>query len=397
LMLAELALGRRGRGDAPSSIANVARASGASRRWAWVGIIGAATAFLILSFYAVIGGWAVTYAVKTLVDGLPAGAPAVEARFAAFLDSPGQMMLFHAAFLGAVAVVVQRGVSRGIEATMKVLMPVLAVLLVALAAYSMSTGDAGAAIRFLFEPDFGALDGKAILDALGLGFFSIGVGIGILLTYEAYSPEGVDLKHAAVAVVVGDTAISVLAGLAIFPIVFANNIDPSSGADLAFVSIPLAFDAMPGGRWAAIAFFLLLAIAALGSAVSMLEAVVAVLSTRRRWSRTAGTIAAAGACFVAGLATVFSFNHLSEVHPLGFVDRYAEATIFDLLDDMTSQLLLPVGGLALAVLVGWVLPDRFLGDELGLAGWPRRGLRLVLKVVAPVLIVAAAGASIASS
>jgi NSS family neurotransmitter:Na+ symporter len=277
---------------------------------------------------------------------------------------------------------------------MKVMMPLLAVLLLALAVYSTSTGDAGEALRFLFVPDLDSLSGRGVLDALGLGFFSIGVGLGILLTYAAYSPPSTGLKSAALASVAGDTAISLLAGLAIFPVVFANDVDPASGPGLAFVSLPLAFDAMPGGRWAATAFFAMLAIAALGSAISMLEAVVAVIDRRLGWARRRGTLVSATACFVVGLATVLSFNRWASFHPLASIGRYADATVYDLLDDLTSQVLLPLGGLAFAVFVGWVLPARLLATELRLGGRPLRGLRLTLRVVAPTLVVGATMAAL---
>lgn len=394
MMLAEFAIGRRGRADAATSIEVTARSEGASARWALVGVLGALTAFLILSFYAVIGGWAVFYALTTLTDGLPQGTAAVTDRFEDLLASAPTMTSFQAVFLTAVAVVVVRGVQRGIETTMKVLMPVLAVLLVALAGYSMSTGDASQALRFLLVPDFGSLSGRGILDALGLGFFSIGVGLGILLTYAAYSPVAVGLKGAAVASVAGDTAVSLLAGLAIFPVVFANDLDPASGPGLAFVSLPLAFDAMPGGRWAATLFFAMLAIAALGSAISMLEAVVALLDRRLGWSRRRGAAVAAMACYVTGLATVFSFNHWADVHPLRQMSRYADATVYDLLDDATSQVLLPLGGVALAVFVAWAIPPRLLGRELHLRGLPLTGLWLTLRFVAPALVLTAAAVSL---
>ncbi|MCC6226786.1 MAG: sodium-dependent transporter [Microthrixaceae bacterium] len=389
LMLAEFALGRRGRADAATSIEAVARAEGRSPRWAVVGVLGATTAFLILSFYAVIGGWTLAYTVDVLRKGLPSGSVAVTDRFDHFLGSPARMVLFQALFLAAVALVVNRGVQRGIERSMRVLMPLLAVLLVALAGYSMSTGDAGEALRFLFVPTIDDLDGRAVLDALGLGFFSIGVGLGILLTYAAYSPPAVGLRSAAVVSVATDTAISLLAGLAVFPVVFANGIDPGSGPGLAFVSLPLAFDAMPGGRWAAATFFAMLAIAALGSAISMLEAVVAVVGRRVGWGRRRAVVAAACVCFVVGLASVLSFNRWADVHPLAMVGRYVDATIFDLLDEVTSRLLLPLGGLVLAVFCAWVLPARVLGAELDLGGWPLVGLRLALRFVAPGVIVAA--------
>lgn len=396
MMLAEFAIGRRGRADAATSIEVAAISESVSPRWRVVGVLGAVTSFLILSFYAVIGGWAVFYASDTLLQGLPDDPAGVRDQFDGLLGSPARMAAFQAVFLGAVALVVHRGVQRGIEASMKILMPVLAALLAALAVFSMSTGDARETLRFLFVPDMDALSGRGVLDALGLGFFSIGVGLGILVTYAAYSPPSVGLKAAAVTSVAGDTAVSLLAGLAIFPVVFANELDPASGPGLAFVSLPLAFDAVPGGRWAATAFFTLLAIAALGSAISMLEAVVAMLARRAGWSRARGTALAAVACFVVGLATVLSFNHWAGIHPLGGITRYADATVFDLLDDLTSQVLLPLGGFAIALFAAWAMPKRFLGRELVLRGVPLAGLRLMLRFVAPLLVVVAAVVSLLS-
>lgn len=396
LMLAEFAIGRRGRADAPTSIATVAESAGATKRWATVGVLGAVTSFVILSFYAVIGGWALHYAVDTLWSGLPQGAVAVERGFDDFLASAWHMAAFQVLFLGLVTAVVVRGVQSGIEQSMKVLMPALAVLLVALAAYSLATGAAGEAMRFLFVPNFSDLDGKAVLDALGLGFFSIGAGLGILLTYASYSPPGVNLRSAAIVSVLGDTAISLIAGLAIFPVVFANNLDPASGPGLAFVSLPLAFEAMPGGRWAAVMFFTMLTIAALGSAVSMLEAVVAPLARWSHRSRSSATLVAAATCAVAGFSTVLSFNNWSDVHPLGFLGRYANATIYDLADDATSEFLLPLGGLLIAALVGWIIPSRLLKEELGMKGLPLAAMRFALRWIAPAVIFAAVAASITS-
>ena len=390
LMLAEFALGNRGRGDAASSVETIAAKESVSKRWAIFGLLGAFTSFLILSFYAVVGGWTLTYAADTAVRGIPPEPAGVSDRFDSLLASPGRMALFQALFLSAVAAVVMRGVQRGIETSMKVLMPLMMGLLVAVAVYSMRNGDAGETMRFLFVPDTDQLTGRGVLDALGLGFFSIGVGLGILITYAAYSPPQVDLKRVAVMSIVADTAVSLVAGLAVFPIVFGNGLDAGSGPGLVFESLPVAFATMPAGRVVATAFFALLAIAALGSAISMLEAVVAVLDRRLGWARRRAVTTAAGACFVAGLATVLSFNRWDDIHLLGGVARYSEATIYDLLDDATSQLLLPLGGLALAVFTGWVLTDHVLGEELELRGWPLAGLRLMLRAVAPLTIVAAA-------
>ncbi|MDG2112008.1 MAG: sodium-dependent transporter [Actinomycetota bacterium] len=395
LMLAEFAIGHRGQADAATSVETVAAVESASRKWGLFGFLGAATSFLILSFYAVVGGWTLTYAVETLFSGLPSNSASVTGRFDALLAFPGRMAFFQALFLCAVALVVVRGVQRGIESSMKILMPLMMLMLLALAVYSMRNGDAVETMRFLFVPDFDDLTGRGVLDALGLGFFSIGVGLGILLTYAAYSPQFVDLKTVAVTSVAVDTVVSLVAGLAVFPVVFANDLDAASGPGLVFESLPLAFGTMPAGRLVATAFFALLAIAALGSAISMLEAVVAVLDRRLGWSRRRSVSVGATSCFVAGLATVFSFNRWDDVHPLGGIGRYSKATVYDLLDEATSQLLLPLGGLALAVFTGWVLSDRLLGDELGLGRFALAGLRLMLRVVAPVTIVAAAVVSIA--
>jgi NSS family neurotransmitter:Na+ symporter len=394
LLLAEFAIGHRGQADAATSMEVVAIEESASPRWRFFGLLGAVTAFLILSFYAVVGGWTLTYAFDTLIGGLPSGSEDVSRSFDDLMASPGRMATFQALFLGLVALVVIRGVQKGIESAMKVLMPLMALLLVALTIYSLRNGAASEAFRFLFVPEFGDLTGRGVLDALGLGFFSIGVGLGILLTYAAYSPPDADLKTVAVASVVADTVISFMAGLAVFPIVFANDLDAASGPGLVFETLPVAFGTMPAGRVVAGAFFALLTVAALGSAISMLEAVVAVLDRRLNWSRPFSVAVSASTCFVAGLATVFSFNEWSEFHPFGWMERYSDATVYDLLDDATSQLMLPAGGLAIAIFTGWILSDRLLRDELQLSGVALLGLRWTLRVIAPVTIAAAAGISL---
>jgi neurotransmitter:Na+ symporter, NSS family len=267
------------------------------------------------------------------------------------------------------------------------------VLLVTLAVYSMIAGDAESALRFLFVPEFGELTSRGVLDALGLGFFSIGVGLGLMITYASYSPPGVNLRQIAVTSVLADSTVSVVAGLAVFPIVFANGLDPASGPGLVFVSLPLAFAEMPLARVAAVGFFLLLFVAAAAAAVSMLEGVVAVLGHRMHWSRKRGVAVATSTCFAVGLATVFSFNHWSGWHPLGMIDRFANSTVFDLLDEATSNLMLPLGGLALAVFTGWVLERRWVDEALILRPPGQRLLRFALRYIAPSAIVAATIAS----
>jgi NSS family neurotransmitter:Na+ symporter len=391
LLLAEFAIGRRGRGDAAASIAAVAAACGASPRWAWLGLGGIVTGLLILSFYSVIGGWALAYALETPIAGLDDPSPErAAARYAELLASPWRMTAYHAAFMLVTALIVARGVGRGIETACKVLMPALAMLLVGLAAYATTSGGLAPTLRFMFRVDPEALTARAALEALGLGFFSIGVGLGLMVTYAAYADEAIDLRRAAVAAVVADTVISFLAGFAVFPLVFAHGLDPASGAGLVFITLPLAFGATPLGTVAATAFFVLLVFAALASAISMLELAASLLARRRGWSRPRAAAVPAIACFTGGLVTVLSFNLWSGWHPLGFVPGLASATAFDLLDQLTSNVLLPLGGLGLALFAGRVMPAALLSEQLRLGPPRTRRLRRLLAWVVPAGILAAA-------
>ena len=384
LMFAEFAIGRRGRGDAATSIATIATAHGANPAWALAGLLGVVTAFLILSYYSVIGGWTVAYAAETAFRGLAGTEPgAVQARFDAFLASPFRLAAYHAAFMGLAAAIVARGVSGGIETAAKLLMPILGVLMVGLAIYSIIEGDVASTLRFLFKLDTRHLTAQAALDALGLGFFSIGVGLGLMITFAAYAPADINLAEVAVVSVLADTAISLLAGFAVFPIVFAHGLDPAAGPGLVFVTLPLAFADMPFGVVAAFAFFVLMFVAALASAISMLELSVALLMRRLGWSRLRSSLVATGACFLTGLTTVLSFNVWAEWHPLAVLSGFAQATIFDLLDYLTSNLLLPIGGFAIALFAGWVVPVRALTAELGLSPAGAALLCAILRYVVP--------------
>jgi NSS family neurotransmitter:Na+ symporter len=390
LMFAEFAIGRRGRGDAAASIAAVAAAHGASRRWAAAGVLGVVTGFLILSFYSVIGGWTIAYAVETAAVGLAGTEPqAVQVRFDALLSSPWRLIAYHAVFMGATCAVVMRGVGSGIESAVKVLMPALFLLLLVLAGYGVAEGDVAATLRFLFHFDAEQVTARTAIEALGLGFFSIGVGLSLMITYAAYAPAKVDLREVALVSAIADTVISFLAGFAVFPILFAHGLDPAAGAGLVFVILPLAFADMPFGAAAAVGFFLLLFVAALASAISMLEINVALLRRRFGRSRRWSAVAVAGSCFVGGLATVFSFNLWSDWHPLAALPGFERATVFDLLDELTSNLLLPLGGLALAVFAGWVLPGQAFARELGLSAGGARRLHLLLRYAVPAGIAAA--------
>jgi NSS family neurotransmitter:Na+ symporter len=391
LMLAEMAIGRRGRGDPSKSFATVAAAHGADRRWAAFGVLGVITCFLILSFYSVIGGWTIRYAVHTAWAGLAGVDPqAVRAEYDDFLASPVQMLGYHALFMAVTAAIVARGVAGGIEQAVKLLMPALAVLMVALAAYGVIEGDVRSTLQFLLRLDATYITPRTALTALGLGFFSIGVGAGLMITYAAYGGADVDLVQVTFVSVSADTAISLLAGLAVFPIVFAHGLDPAGGPGLVFVTLPLAFAQMPFGWGAALAFYALLFVAALASAISLLEPMVALLVRRRGWRRSVAAVTGASFCFLAGIPTVLSFNAWSDWFPLGGIEEFAAATAFDLIDQLTSDLLLPVGGLAIAAFAGWVIPRRVLMEELRLGPMAAKALAILLRFVVPAGILATA-------
>ncbi len=393
LMLVEFAIGRRGRSNAVSSIAAVALESGGSRRWAAIGLVGVVGAVLILSFYSVIGGWAVAYAVDTIRDGLPGDAAhLVQARYDMLLASPGRMTVCHTVFMVITAVVVGRGVVRGIERASLYLMPALIVLIVVLAIYSTSQGDVVAALRFLFVVDLELMSPRVALEALGLGFFSIGVGLAVMVTYAAYANPDYDLRTVAIVTLLSDTAISFLAGLAVFPVVFAERLDPSSGPGLMFVTLPLAFARMPLGASAAAAFFILLSIAALASAMALLEMPVAFVQRWLGWSRPKAALASASACWTLGLASVLSFNAWSGWYPLARVPGLATASVFECLDQVTSNVVLPLGGFGLAVFGGWVMRPSLLAEELRLGATAARVIGIVLRYVAPLGIAAASAA-----
>ena len=393
LMLCELAIGRHGRSDAIKSVVTVAGAAHASKRWALFALLGVVTGVLILSFYSVIGGWAMAYLIDTVVNGLPSqNAVGAKARFNALLSSPATLLAYHLLFMAMTVAIVARGISKGIERASMILMPALIALIVVLAAYSLARGGIRPTMSYLFAFDVSKITPKIALEALGLGFFSIGVGLSIMIAYAAYADRTIDLRHVAIVTLVSDTAVSFLAAFAIFPIVFAENLDPSSGPGLVFITLPLAFSHMPFGTGASIAFFTLLLVAAVGSAISFLELATGPLQHAFKCSRTVASIACGAICWTLGIVTVLSFNLWAEWFPLAAVPGFARATWFDLIDHLTSNVLLPIAGFGIAVFVGWIVPRSMVANELRLGKAALRTLYVLLRYVVPAGI---AGASMA--
>ena len=361
ILVSEWLIGRRGQKNPINTMAQLAEQNGHHRSWALIGGIGILGAFLILSFYSVIGGWALAYmldAATGAFSGLDKNA--IGASFEAFLASPGTLFGWHTAFMSLTAIVVAMGVSGGLERGSKVMMPALGLILLVLVGYGTTTGSFGAAVEYLFKPDWSKLDGQVLLAALGHAFFTLSLGMGIMMAYGSYLGQEVNLLRTARTVVLMDTAIALCAGLAIFPIVIAHGLDPSAGPGLIFVTLPIAFGNMTGGIVLGALFFLLLTFAALTSSISLLEPVVELLEERTSLGRAGATLVASITIWALGIAALLSFNLWSGV-------KFAGLNIFDLLDYVTSKFMLPVAGLGAIVFAAWKLEQGSVRQELGLS------------------------------
>ena len=382
ILVAEWMVGRRGKANPINAMVKLAKANTRTPLWGLVGASGILAAFLILSFYSVIGGWALNYTLGS-VTGSFTGQPAaaVGAIFDGLLASPAALTLWHSAFMALVILIVGRGVTRGLESASKLMMPALVVLLMVLAGYGMTTGYFGHAMSFMFSPDWSALSGSTVLAALGQAFFTLSLGMGVMLAYGSYLGEDVNLIGTARTVIVLDTVIALLAGIAIFPIVFANGLSPGEGAGLIFVTLPVAFGNMVGGTLLGLTFFVLLTFAALTSAISLLEPTVELLVERTRLSRTGATLVGGIAAWALGLVALMSLNVWSGL--LVF-----DLNIFDLLDTVTAKFMLPLTGLGVIVFVAWGLDRQSVSKELGLSGMAETVWMLVARYVAPAGVIA---------
>ncbi|NMG03985.1 sodium-dependent transporter [Azoarcus taiwanensis] len=383
ILVAEWMLGRRGQKNPINTMSELARTHKRSQAWVLVGVSGVLGAFLILSFYSVIGGWALAYVGDAIGGGFRGlDADGAGALFTGMLANPGVLLLWHTVFMALIIGVVAMGVIGGLERAAKLLMPALGVLLVILVGYGMASGGFGAALAYLFNPDWSLVTGEVVLAALGHAFFTLSLGMGIMMAYGSYLDRKVDLLRTARTVVIMDTVIAIAAGLAIFPIVFANNLDPGAGPGLIFVTLPIAFGGIAGGALLGLMFFLLLTFAALTSAISLLEPIVELVEERTPLNRRAATVVAGLATWALGIAALLSFNAWSEVLIFGL-------TVFDLLDQLTSKFLLPLTGLGVILFAAWCLDKESVRKELGLGAGAFSVWQAVTRFIAPagVLIV----------
>ena len=391
IMMAEVMLGRRGRQSPINTMRDLAEEAGASKYWKYLGWSGMIAGLLILSYYSVIAGWALAYVFRTasgvFTDVTGDGARSL---FGQFIADPEKLLAWHTLFILITMAVVARGVKGGLEKAVRFLMPTLFVILIILLGYAMNLGEFSRGAAFLFNPDFSKISPAGVLTAMGHAFFTLSLGMGAIMVYGSYLPKNVSIAKTAIIIGVMDTVVALVAGLIIFPIVFANGLEPSSGPGLIFQTLPIAFGHMPGGEFFGTLFFMLLVFAAWTSAISLIEPAVAWLVENRGHTRVYAAVIMGVVTWLLGLLTVLSFNLWSDVKPLSMIRGFEGSTIFDLLDFLTANLMLPLGGLLIALFVGWIMKRKTTMEELDIHDPVHSGYllwRILIRYVAPVAVI----------
>jgi NSS family neurotransmitter:Na+ symporter len=388
LVMAELAMGRRGQASPVGSLQRLCTESNTHPAWKIIGYLSAIVPPVALCFYSVVAGWSLQYLFAALT-GTFVGIEAQDAEryYNDMLASPLQMLSWYTLFIAANVWVVRRGILRGIEKVNNVMLPSLFIILLILAVYAFIAGDFRAAWHFLFNPDFSRLTWKAVLLALGQALFSISVGTGALLTYGSYLRKDVRLPGSTWVLTIGNTLSAMLAGLAIFPIVFASGLNPGGGPGLTFVTLPIALGQMPGGAFFSIAFFVLVFFAAFTTSVAMLEPFVSWLAERPGMRRESVTIWTGLAVWLIGISCLLSFNLWADLRPLSFVPLLADKNIFGILDFTVSNLFLPINALLIALFCGWIMRRAALREERGIrSDRAYRAWSLLVRWLAPLAL-----------
>ncbi|MCA1797450.1 MAG: sodium-dependent transporter [Geobacteraceae bacterium] len=379
IMMAELMIGRHTRKDAVGAFV----ALEPKRRW-WhtPGWISVAAAFLISSYYSVVAGWTLDYVFRAIMDSFSGeSASAIEGMFSALLADGGRQSFWHLIFMLLCLGVVVGGVQKGIERWSKILMPILLVLLTLLFVNGMLSSGARQGLEFMFRPDFAKLTPGSVLEALGHAFFTLSLGMAAMITYGSYLSRNENLFAASTRVALLDTTIALMAGLAIFPIVFSVGLEAAAGPGLIFQTIPVVFSQIGGGHVLSIMFFLLLAFAALTSNISLLEAQIAYFIDERGWSRKKATLTIGILAFSVGIPTALSYNVMDGITFIG------ERSFFDSADLIASNYLLPIAGLLIAIYVGWFWSGSEEKEELVSGGaWVYPVWHWLIRYVAPLAV-----------
>lgn len=345
IMIAEFVIGRHTEKDPVGAFKMMAGNS----PWIAVGYLGVFSGFLILSFYSVVGGWTIGYIIKSISGSIAAIRDSDSAKqiFSAFITNPYQMIFYHFLFMLACILIVIGGIKNGIERWNKILMPLLFVILFTLIVRGLMMEGGLNGLSFFLKPDFSKITINSVISAMGQAFFSLSLGMGAMITYGSYLSPNEKILNSAFYIVILDTLVAILAGLAIFPAVFAMNMSPQEGAGLIFHIIPVVFGNMPYGQFFSILFFVLLFIAALTSGISLLEVITAYVIDELGWKRRNAVIIFGGIIFVLGIPSALSFGVLSNFKIVGTL------TFFDFMDKLTANYMLPIGGFLIAVFLGW--------------------------------------------
>ena len=373
LMMAELIIGRRAQQNPVGAFQKLHREGSP---WQLVGWLGVASGFVILSYYSVVAGWALAYIFKAIA-GFQGTAEAIQGEFGELVGSPGQSILYHTIFMAMCIGIVIGGIKRGIERWSKILMPALFAILIGLATYGLVyTEGGGKALAFLFKPDFSKLGAEGVLSALGHAFFTLSLGMGAMITYGSYMKRDSKLVRDAIAISFLDTVVALVAGIAIFSMVFHFGMEPGQSVGLIFKTLPVLFEQT--GPLVSVPFFVLLTFAAVTSGISLLEVVVSYFVDRRGWSRITATLVLGIAIYLLGIFSAVS----------AWSVPFSGKGFFDLFDDFSTNYMLPIGGLLTCLFIAWVMKDKDRADEFGSRGALYMGLRFFLRYITPVAVLA---------
>ncbi|MDO9450875.1 MAG: sodium-dependent transporter [Rugosibacter sp.] len=381
LMMCEIMLGRRAQRNPADAMAYLAREANASRQWRWVGLMGVLTGILILGFYSVIAGWVLDHIVRAAngafhgIDG--AGA---KLQFEIFLAKPLELIFWHTLFLAVTMTVVSRGLNAGLEKASNIMMPSLFAIVLLMVGYSMAVGNFAESARFMFSPNFVLITPSVVLSALGHAFFTLSIGMGSVMVYGSYLGRHISIARTTLYIALTDTTIGLLVGLAIFSLVFANGLAPAAGPGLIFQTLPIAFGVMPAGDIMGMLFFILVAFAAWTSAISLVEPAIAWITENFSFTRKQATWVIGVTNWLLGAAVALSFNLWADIKLI------AGLNLFDLLDKLTTNILLPAGGLAMALFAGYVMKTTHVAEELGLGPRTYALWRFAIRYVSPLAI-----------
>ncbi len=381
IMISEIMIGRRGRQSPINAMLALSREAAANPGWRYLGWLGIAAGFLILAYYSVIAGWALDYVFKAFLgEFLDRDAGEIQSLYTHLMADPLTQIFWHSVFMAATLYIVMRGVNAGLEHAVRFLMPALFFIMLFLVGYAMTSGGYQQGLHFMFHPDFSKIGANAILTAMGHAFFTLSLGMGAIMVYGSYLPPHVSIAKTTFIIAGADTAVALLAGIAIFPLVFANQLQVGSGPGLIFQTLPLAFGEMTGGWLFGVLFFVLLFLAALTSSISLIEPAVAWLVENHGHDRYRASLHAGLACWLLGVGVAFSFNIWSQ-------HKIFNKNLFELLDFLTANIMLPLGGLGIALFAGWFMRAEHSEEELELPPEQFRIWRALIRYVAPPAII----------